>query len=81
MTVFKVGDTVTPKNERELSWVTSQLHSKGRKLPSPPYFKVERVGTLGYDGSLILYYECGYHSYASRMQLINPLDKPLEDYL
>ena len=81
MTTFKVGDVVTPKNLRELQMVMSQLRAKGRGLPSPPNFVVKSLDHLNYDGSLILYYECGYHSYASRMKLAAPLDRPPEDYL
>lgn len=82
MTNFKVGDVVTPRNDEELKIVTRQLYAKGRKLPSPPHFKVSEISSLGYDGSIILRYECGYHTYASRMQRVFlPINKPLEDYM
>lgn len=81
MTIFKVGDVVTPKNEEHTRVVVSQLRAKGRELPSPPYFKVVEVNDCLGGGALILRYECGYHTSSTRMKLVPPLDKPLEDYL
>lgn len=82
MTNFKVGDVVTPRNDEELRRVTAQLYAKGRKLPSPPHFKVSEISRLSLDQSTLLYYECGYHTYASRMQKVFlPINKPLEDYM
>lgn len=82
MTTFKVGDVVTPKNEKELKTVIVQLDARGRKLPYPPHFKVSKIGCVGSVAQEpILYYECGYHTYAKRMQLVVPLDRPLDHYM
>ena len=78
MTTFKVGDIVTPKSQEEFNRVLSQLNNRHRDMPSPPFFKVVDVSD---DGEVILYYDCGYHSYASRMMLAPPPDKSLEDYM
>lgn len=79
MTIFKVGDMVTPIPGHEHRVVVSQLKTKGRSASGPLLFKIVEVDRVGDD--VILYYECGYHSYAYRMQHASLLNKSLEDYL
>lgn len=79
MTIFKVGDLVTPIPGKQHEMVVSQLKAKGRGAREPLVFKIVEVDTSAND--VILRYECGYHSYAYRMQHAAPMNKSLEDYL
>lgn len=79
MTIFKVGDMVTPIPGHEHRMVVSQLQARGRPAKGLLTFRVVEVNTV--IGEVILYYECGYHSYAYRMQHAAPTNKSLEDYL
>ena len=79
MTIFKVGDLVTPIPGKQHEMVVSQFKAKGRGAREPLVFKVIEVNKV--LGDVILYYECGYHSYAYRMQHAAPMNKSLEDYL